>query len=146
MELDSFRYPVETYGHQADRIYGKWAGRLVVFVQKIDIMLVVGFNIRSATQWLTLRFSSSNGLRLCFSTACLVSSTIAIRLAQIRPLHFLKWIATLSSLASALQFITILATPDDLATSIQVLERISHTELSSDPEPLPLSEFPLGPV
>lgn len=142
MELDSFRYPVKTYGHLADRIYGKWAGRIVVVVQSVDIMLIVGFNIQQATRWLVLVLSSSNRSPLCFSTACLVSSCIATCLAQVRALHSLKWIAVLSFAASILHFATIIGTSGNLSTSIEILNAIS----SAGSQHGPTSNDPLGPV
>lgn len=140
MGLDSFRHPIRTYGDLTERIYSKWAARIVVAIQFVDVLFIIATSINLGSSWFEVAVLNINDHYICFPVACLVVTIIVICITQIRPLDGIKGIVVLSFLVSMIQFIVTLATSADLGTSIQVL----NEDTNSTSPPLQPVHHPFG--
>ena len=89
LQLDSYRYPIRSYGDLAYRIAGTIAWRSVDILQSIQLLFNVAIIIVQNGQGLS---QVSHG-KVCFIVLCLVWAIAGMILAQIRTLARLGWLA-----------------------------------------------------
>lgn len=89
LHLDSDRYPLQTYGDLAFRLYGSVARHSVNILQSIQLVFNVGIITVSNGQ--SLAQISKNGA--CFIILCLVWALAGMIFGQIRTLAKLGWLA-----------------------------------------------------
>ncbi|PNS18845.1 hypothetical protein CAC42_5384 [Sphaceloma murrayae] len=87
--LDSYQYPVKTYGDLAFRIYGPWARHGVNILQSVQLLCNVGVIVIQNGQSL----SQVAKFRLCYAICCLVFALAGFLLGQIRTLKKFGFIA-----------------------------------------------------
>ena len=87
--LDSYQYPVKTYGDIAFRVYGQWARYLVNILQSIQLICNVAVIIISNGEAL----SEVSKFKLCYAICCLVWALAGFLLGQIRTLQKFSWLA-----------------------------------------------------
>lgn len=127
--LDSFRYPVKTYGDLAYRIYGKWSCRIIVTIQAMDLVFVTSGGMLSCgyiLQWLVYEFG---GRKLCHPISCLIVMIVMAYLTEIRTLKSFSWVALGACLIILIEFGILLATSGRVDASISNTTAISGTSL-----------------
>ena len=127
--LDSFRYPVKTYGDLAYRIYGKWSCRIIVTIQAMDLVFVTSGGILSCGyifQWLVYEFG---GRKLCHPISCLIVMIVMACLTEIRTLKSFSWVALGACLVTLIEFGIWLGTSGHVDTSISNTTAIYGTSL-----------------
>ncbi|KAF2226910.1 transmembrane amino acid transporter protein-domain-containing protein [Elsinoe ampelina] len=87
--LDSYQYPIKTYGDLAFRIYGPWARHGVNILQSVQLLCNVGVIVIQNGQSL----SQVARFRLCYAICCLVFALAGFFLGQIRTLKRFGWLA-----------------------------------------------------
>lgn len=87
--LDSYQYPMKTYGDLAFRIYGPWARHGVNILQSIQLLCNVGVIVIQNGQSL----SQVSKFRLCYAICCLVFALAGFLLGQIRTLKKFGFLA-----------------------------------------------------
>ena len=87
--LDSYQYPVKSYGDVAFRLYGQWARYLINILQSIQLVCNVGAIIISNGEAL----SEASHFKLCYAVCCLVWALAGFLLGQIRTLQRFGWLA-----------------------------------------------------
>ena len=87
--LDSFQYPVKSYGDIAYRTYGPIARYVLVFMQTILLICQVAVILISNGQAL----SEAAKFKLCYAICVLVWALVGFFLGQIRTLQRFAWIA-----------------------------------------------------
>jgi hypothetical protein len=88
--LDSYEYPLKTYGDIAFRVYGPITRQLVNILQTIQLICNVGAIVISNGQAL----SQMSKFKLCYAICCLIWALIGFFLGQIRTLQKYGGIAT----------------------------------------------------
>ncbi|KAH6645014.1 putative amino acid transporter [Truncatella angustata] len=87
--LDSYQYPVRSFGDIGYRLYGRWLRHIFNFLQSIQLLLNVGLIVISNGEAL----SQAARFRLCFAVCCLVWALIGMAVGQIRTLQKFGWLA-----------------------------------------------------
>ncbi|KAI9716609.1 MAG: hypothetical protein M1828_007642 [Chrysothrix sp. TS-e1954] len=89
MGLDSYEFPLKSYGDIAYRLYGQWLRILFNVLQGIQLLLNVGQIIISNGEAL----SQASKFKLCFAICCLVWALAGFVLGQVRTLQKFGWLA-----------------------------------------------------
>lgn len=89
MGLDSFQYPVKSYGDLAYRTYGPIARYACVFMQTVILICQVGVILISNGEAL----SQAAKFKLCYAICVLVWALAGFFMGQIRTLQRFAWIA-----------------------------------------------------
>ena len=87
--LDSYEYPVKSYGDLAFRLYGPIARYGFNILQSIQLICNVGVIIISNGEAL----SEASKFKLCYAVCCLVWALAGFFLGQIRTLQKFGWLA-----------------------------------------------------
>ncbi|RLL98830.1 hypothetical protein CFD26_106651 [Aspergillus turcosus] len=87
--LDSYQFPLRSFGDLGFRLYGRWMRYLFNVLQGIQLLLNVGLIVISNGEAL---YQASKG-RLCFIICCLVWALFGFFLGQIRTLQKFGWLA-----------------------------------------------------
>ncbi|OAA58428.1 amino acid transporter [Niveomyces insectorum RCEF 264] len=89
MGMDSYQYPVRSFGDLGYRLYGQWMRYLFNALQAIQLLLNVGLIVISNGEAL----SQAAKFRLCFIICCLVWALVGFFVGQIRTLQKFGWLA-----------------------------------------------------
>lgn len=87
--LDSYQFPLRSYGDIAFRLYGPWLQHLFNFLQSVQLVLNVGLIIISNGEAL----SQAAQFKLCFIICCLIWALVGFVLGQVRTLQKFGWLA-----------------------------------------------------
>ncbi|KAJ9272090.1 hypothetical protein DTO212C5_1853 [Paecilomyces variotii] len=87
--LDSYQFPVRSFGDIGFRLYGPWIRYLFNVLQSIQLLLNVGLIVISNGEAL----SQATKFRLCFIICCLIWALIGFVLGQVRTLQKFGWLA-----------------------------------------------------
>ncbi|EAL94076.1 putative amino acid transporter [Aspergillus fumigatus Af293] len=87
--LDSYQFPVRSFGDLGFRLYGRWMRYLFNILQSIQLLLNVGLIVISNGEAL-YQVSRS---KLCFIVCCLVWALFGFFIGQIRTLQKYGWLA-----------------------------------------------------
>ncbi|KAJ7105365.1 putative amino acid transporter [Mycena epipterygia] len=90
--LDSYQFPVLSFGDLGHRLYGPWMRYLFNFLQGIQLLLNVGLIVISNGEAL----SQATKFRLCFIVCCLIWALVGFFVGQIRTLQKFGWLANLA--------------------------------------------------
>jgi len=90
--LDSYHFPIRSYGDLGFRLYGSWARILFNVLQSIQLILNVGSIIISNGQAL----SQAVQFKLCYVICTLVWAIAGFAFGQIRTLKKFGWLANLA--------------------------------------------------
>ena len=127
--LDSFRYPVKTYGDLAYRLYGKWSCRAILTIQATDLLFVTSGGTLTCgytLQWLVYEFSGRN---LCHPVSCLIIVIVMACLTAIRTLKSFSWVALGVCLIILIEFGIWLGTSGYVDASIDNTTAMAGTSL-----------------
>ncbi|RHZ64921.1 putative amino acid transporter [Aspergillus thermomutatus] len=89
MGLDSYQFPLRSFGDLGFRLYGRWMRYLFNVLQSIQLLLNVGLIVISNGEAL---YQVSKG-KLCFIICCLVWALLGFFVGQIRTLQKFGWLA-----------------------------------------------------
>lgn len=89
MGMDSYEFPIKTYGDMGFRLFGRWMRYLFNFLQSIQLVLNVGLIVVSNGEAL----SQAAKFRLCFAICCLVWALAGFVFGQVRTLQKFGWLA-----------------------------------------------------
>ncbi|KAF7117477.1 hypothetical protein CNMCM5793_006459 [Aspergillus hiratsukae] len=92
MGLDSYQFPLRSFGDLGFRLYGRWMRYLFNVLQSIQLLLNVGLIVISNGEAL---YQVSKG-KLCFIICCLVWALFGFFIGQIRTLQKFGWLANAS--------------------------------------------------
>ena len=87
--LDSYEFPVHSFGDLGFRIYGPWCRYLINILQAIQLICNVGAIIISNG----LALSEASQRNLCYAICCLVWALCGFFFGQIRALQRFAWLA-----------------------------------------------------
>ncbi|KAI5457054.1 putative amino acid transporter, partial [Mariannaea sp. PMI_226] len=87
--LDSYQFPVKTFGDLGYRLYGPWLRFLLNILQGIQLILNVGMLLISNGEAL----SQVVQFNLCFIVCCAVWAIIGFAVGQVRTLQKFGWLA-----------------------------------------------------
>lgn len=87
--LDSYQFPIKSYGDLAFRTYGTWCRYLVNILQSIQLLCSVAVIIISNGEAL----SEASKFKLCYAVCCLVWALAGFIIGQIRTLQKFGWLA-----------------------------------------------------
>lgn len=87
--LDSYHYPLRTYGDLSYRIFGKWARHGTNILQSIQLLCNVGVIVIQNGQSL----SQVAKFKLCYVICCLIFAILGFFIGQIRTLQKFGFIA-----------------------------------------------------
>lgn len=87
--LDSYQFPLRSFGEMGFRLYGQWARHLFNILQGIQLVLNVGLIVISNGEAL----SQAAQFKLCFIICCLIWALVGFFLGQIRTLQKFGWLA-----------------------------------------------------
>jgi hypothetical protein len=87
--LDSYQYPVRSFGDLGFRLFGPWMRHLLNFLQGIQLILNVGLIVISNGEAL----SQATKFKLCFIICCLIWALVGFVVGQIRTLQKFGWLA-----------------------------------------------------
>ncbi|KAJ7785066.1 putative amino acid transporter [Mycena maculata] len=90
--LDSYQFPVLSFGDLGYRLYGRWMRYLFNFLQGVQLLLNVGLIVISNGEAL----SQATKFRLCFIVCCLIWALVGFFVGQIRTLQKFGWLANLA--------------------------------------------------
>ncbi|OBT83915.1 hypothetical protein VE02_09766 [Pseudogymnoascus sp. 03VT05] len=88
--LDSYEYPMKTYGDVAFRVYGPTMRHMVNIMQTIQLVFNVGAIVISNG----MALSQMSQFKLCYAICCLIWAVCGFFLGQIRTLQKYGFIAT----------------------------------------------------
>lgn len=101
--LDSFQFPIKSFGDIGFRVYGTWCRYLFNVLQAIQLICNVGAIIISNGEAL----SEAVKFKLCYAICCLVWALAGFVLGQIRTLQKFTWLANVAVFINLLiMFIT----------------------------------------
>jgi hypothetical protein len=89
MALDSYQFPLNSYGDLAFRIYGPVVRHIFNFLQSIQLLFMVGLIVISNGQAL----SQVSKFRLCYAICCLIWALCGFGVGQVRTLRRYGWLA-----------------------------------------------------
>jgi hypothetical protein len=89
MGMDSYQFPVRSFGDMGYRLYGPWMRHLFNILESIQLLLNVGLIVISNGEAL----SQAAQFRLCFCVCCLVWALVGFFVGQIRTLQKFGWLA-----------------------------------------------------
>lgn len=89
MGLDSYQYPVKSYGDLAFRLYGQSARYVFNILQSIQLICAVALIIISNGEAL----SEVSKFKLCYAICCLVWALAGFFIGQVRTLQKFGWLA-----------------------------------------------------
>ena len=89
MGLDSYEFPVKSFGDLGFRLYGRWMRHFFNILQAIQLILNVGTIIISNGEAL----SQAAKFKLCFAVCCLVWALAGFIFGQVRTLQRFAWLA-----------------------------------------------------
>lgn len=89
MGLDSYEFPVKSFGDLGFRLYGRWVRYLFNVLQGVQLILNVGTLIVSNGEAL----SQAAKFKLCFAVCCLVWALVGFLFGQVRTLQKFGWLA-----------------------------------------------------
>jgi hypothetical protein len=89
MGLDSYQFPLRSFGDLGFRLYGRWMRYLFNVLQSIQLLLNVGLIVISNGEAL-YQVSKS---KLCFIICCLVWALFGFFIGQVRTLQKYGWLA-----------------------------------------------------
>jgi hypothetical protein len=92
MGLDSYEFPIRSFGDLGYRLYGPWMRYLFNFLQGIQLLLNVGLIVISNGEAL----SQAAKFRLCFIVCCLIWALVGFFVGQIRTLQKFGWLANVA--------------------------------------------------
>jgi hypothetical protein len=92
MGMDSYQYPIRSFGDLGYRLYGPWMRHLFNLLQAIQLLLNVGLLVISNGEAL----SQAAKFNLCFAICCLIWCLVGFFVGQIRTLQKLGWLANLA--------------------------------------------------
>jgi hypothetical protein len=92
MGLDSYQFPVLTYGDLGFRLYGRYMRYLFNFLQGIQLLLNVGLIVISNGEAL----SQAAKFKLCYIVCCLIWALVGFAVGQIRTLQKFGWLANVA--------------------------------------------------
>ncbi|EER36957.1 amino acid transporter [Histoplasma capsulatum var. duboisii H88] len=92
MGVDSYEFPVKSFGDLGYRIYGAWARYMLNGLQAIQLLCNVGAIVISNG----LALSEVSEFRLCYAICCLVWALAGFVFGQIRTLQRFSWLANLA--------------------------------------------------
>jgi hypothetical protein len=90
--LDSYHYPVRSFGDLGYRLFGNWMRYIFNFLQAIQLLLNVGLIIISNGEAL----SQAAKFNLCFAICCLIWALVGFVVGQIRTLQKFGWLANVA--------------------------------------------------
>lgn len=90
--LDSYQFPVRSFGDIGFRLYGPWLRHFFNILQSIQLLLNVGLIVISNGEAL----SQAAKFKLCFIICCLVWALAGFLLGQVRTLQKFGWLANLA--------------------------------------------------
>jgi len=89
MGMDSYEFPIKTYGDMGFRLFGRWMRYLFNILQSIQLILNVGLIVVSNGEAL----SQAAKFKLCFAICCLVWTLAGFFFGQVRTLQKFGWLA-----------------------------------------------------
>jgi hypothetical protein len=89
MGMDSYEFPIKTYGDMGFRLYGPWLRYIFNILQSIQLILNVGLIVVSNGEAL----SQAAKFKLCFAICCLVWTLAGFIFGQVRTLQKFGWLA-----------------------------------------------------
>ncbi|TLD31803.1 Amino acid transporter [Venturia nashicola] len=92
MGLDSYEYPIRSFGDLGYRLYGPWMRYLFNFLQGVQLLLNVGLIVISNGEAL----SQATKFRLCYIICCLIWALVGFAVGQIRTLQKFGWLANVA--------------------------------------------------
>lgn len=90
--LDSYQFPLRSFGDIGFRLYGPWMRHLFNILQSIQLLLNVGLIVISNGEAL----SQAAKFKLCFIICCLVWALVGFILGQVRTLQKFGWLANVA--------------------------------------------------
>ncbi|KAJ7234650.1 putative amino acid transporter [Mycena rebaudengoi] len=90
--LDSYQFPVLSFGDLGYRLYGPYMRYLFNFLQGIQLLLNVGIIVISNGEAL----SQATKFKLCFIVCCLIWAIVGFFMGQIRTLQKFGWLANVA--------------------------------------------------
>lgn len=87
--LDSYQFPIQSFGDLGFRIYGPWCRYLINILQAVQLVCNVGAIIISNG----LALSEASQRNLCYAICCLVWALCGFFFGQIRSLQRFAWFA-----------------------------------------------------
>ncbi|KAJ5215108.1 hypothetical protein N7468_010787 [Penicillium chermesinum] len=87
--LDSYQFPLRSFGDMGFRLYGPWLRYLFNILQSIQLILNVGLIVISNGEAL----SQATKFKLCFIVCCLIWAIVGFVLGQVRTLQKFGWLA-----------------------------------------------------
>lgn len=87
--LDSYQFPVRTFGDLGYRLCGRWMRYLFNILQGIQLILNVGLIVISNG----IALSEVTNFKLCFIICCLIWALVGLIVGQIRTLQKFGWLA-----------------------------------------------------
>lgn len=96
--LDSYQFPLRSFGDIGFRLYGPWMRYLFNVLQSIQLVLNVGLIVISNGEAL----SQAAQFKLCFIICCLIWALVGFFLGQIRTLQKFGWLANAAVWANLL--------------------------------------------
>lgn len=92
MGMDSYEFPIKTYGDIGFRLFGRWMRYLFNILQSIQLVLNVGLIVVSNGEAL----SQAAKFKLCFAVCCLVWALAGFVVGQVRTLQKFGWLANMA--------------------------------------------------
>lgn len=92
MGMDSYEFPIKSYGDLGFRLYGRWLRYIFNILQSIQLCLNVGLIVISNGEAL----SQAAKFKLCFAVCCLVWTLAGFFLGQVRTLQKFGWLANVA--------------------------------------------------
>ncbi len=90
--LDSYQFPLRSFGDMGFRVYGPWMRHLFNILQSIQLLLNVGLIVISNGEAL----SQAAKFKLCYIICCLVWALAGFLLGQVRTLQKFGWLANVA--------------------------------------------------
>lgn len=92
MGLDSYEFPIRSFGDVGFRIGGQWLRYLFNFLQGVQLLINVGLLVISNGEAL----SQATKFKLCFIVCCLIWALVGFFLGQVRTLQKFGWLANVA--------------------------------------------------
>lgn len=89
MGMDSYEYPIKSYGDMGQRLYGPWLRYVFNILQALQLIFNVGLIVVSNGEAL----SQAAKFKLCYAVCCLVWCLAGFLFGQVRTLQKFGWLA-----------------------------------------------------